>query len=509
MRIDELNYLGQKGTIYDVIDEKLHLFNGDYSTANLVNSMLLMGDQRIFLNEYIKIFNESIATLRDGISVETAQKSNLAEALSEEEQESLLERFQALSIINSNIPAYRTTEEYLQYGATLGDITNPAIRPFVNAVIREGLAASTKDYDRDIRSRLLLTAYLPKAREIAKRNPDQEKAKADVDELSSIQNLVINTTRLGEYDDVLKSMKDRIGTYAKVAAEAVACEAKRTRAIKTTVEPTLQASKKKILNSEGLNFPKLLFGHKDGKSKYNDFEWDINLYKNPRLILLEKVNYSEDGEADQQVVAVSYGKFSYGTMFQKDGSATQVSDLMELIGVTRIGADGQKEYFVLVPFSNSKYLKDGRFDLTSYEEEEKKAPVFKSVKTMNGFDYYDLDFEKIPEEQRAFYASTYFSDVYLRSVIENNYRFAGLVTSDENGLHIEASDDYIGNDLDLEAAKYAADYSASGYHFLPLKKESFFNLKTSQHAIVKDVIERQKRLEKEDSKRIEDIGERE
>ena len=509
MRIDELNYLGQKGTIYDVIDSKLHLFGGDYSTANLVNSMLLMGDQKIYLNEYIKIFNESIATLREAISVETAQKGNLAEKFSKEEEEKLLERFQSLNIINSNIPAYMSVEEYLQYGATLGDITNPAIRPFVNAVIREGINASTKDYDRTVRSRLLLTAYLPKARDIAKRNVDPEQAKADSDELLSIQNLVMNAGRLGEYDDILKSMKDRIGVYSKKAAEAIACEAKRTRAIKTVVEPTLSADKKKILNKEGLNFPSLLFGHAGEKPKYNDFDWDISLYKNPRLILLERVNYSEDGEADQQVVAVSYGKFSYGTLFQKDGNPTQTSELMELVGITRIGEDGQKEYFVLVPFSNSKYLKDGKFDLTAYEEEEKKTPVFKSVKTMNGFDYYDLDFDKIPEDQRAFYASTYFSDVYLRSVIESNHRFAGLLIADENGLHIEASDSYIGNDLDLEAAHYAEEYSAHDYHFLPLKKESFFNLKTSQLAIVKDVLDRQKRLGEEDKKlEGEDKGDR-
>ena len=229
----------------------------------------------------------------------------------------------------------------------------------------------------------------------------------------------------------------------------------------------------------------------------------------PVLILNETAKYSENGEADQKVIAVSYGRFKYNYLIHKDtNEASGSGSFMEVVGVSRIGKDGRKDYYVLVPFYPDVSLegKDTEnFDFYQWLEEIKDKENQKPV-TFSEFGFMDetyaIALDKIPKDLREFYAQAFFSDAYLREVVSKNYRVTGSVTCSEGVPKINASDkSEPGMIIDLEAARYAGKHDAEDLSFFKLDSEaSFIEFYRYQDGIVRAILDKEKEESKLESK---------
>ena len=491
MKLDELDYIGQDETIYDVLNKKLPILNGDYSTLNLINGLSLLGDSPLLTNEYKKIIKDSAEIIQNALLPE----ENETKKMTAEEKENLLVNLQSLRALNNTIPVCEKMEDYLEYVTSENFIMNPSALLLRNIIIQEALKYAPDDYEKKIRKELMSTAYLPKYREFVKQQGVVRKQQVpqEQEEIQAIYSFVLASNNLAEYDALLESMKTRMDFYNRKAIMAVACEAKRARFVRNALLETLPPERTETLKKEGLNIPELLFNHTEYKQNENSFVWDVKEFKNPQVVMDTTAKYTNDGSADQRVIAISYGKFAYGNIFQKDGRPTYVSDFMELVGVSRIGEDGQKNYFILVPFMNKEFEKDGTFDYQKYMKAQKNPDILPTINYGYNGEAYALNLERIPEEVRAFYANVYFSDVYLKNVIENNYRYAGMVTVNNHMPQIEASDKTFDNSTDMEAARFAMNHFSQNYHFIPLKDDaSFASLYSSQNRIIKEIMERTK-----------------
>lgn len=483
MKIDELDYLESSKTIYDIIEKSLPIFNGDFSTSNLIDKLLVF-DDKLHVNEYKKIMEQAIEILRGSVDdLDDSGTVRYETTMDEEESETFLKRLKSFNTYHNTNPRYSTLEEYYKFTLADENIVNPKYTLIRQTLVRQALIHAAPEYIKSLRSMLISQAYMPVVLQTNKKimaNGTSGEQSPEYEELKEIQQFTLRADRLYEYDNVLETMRERRDSQMEKAARAIVLDSKRVRFIRNELIKTIPEEKVEEFKKSGIDFSTLFFDHKESE-KQNSFEtWDIKEFEKPHLILNETANYTPEGSADQKVIAVSYGKFVYGLQTNQGDTPKISNGLVELVCISRIGEDGQKDYFVLVPFQG------------------------KQKNSSNTNKQYIDSTSVIPENLRKFYANIFFSDTYLKSAIKENHRFAGLVHINEDGPTIEANDSYQGNAENIEAAKFAQNNYSVGYHFPPLATDySIASIRGMQYRIVRDILEEEKK-----NKDNKEVGER-
>ena len=472
---------GVNKSIYTILNEYHPFLKRDFSLASLINHIpdieYVSSAKDIYIRDYQGIVNAFSKLLLEKTSTGQLFEDDGEEA-SKEESNRIFEELKDSCKGNSDCKFFSTIREYVEYAQKT--IQDPETKPLRDAVVKNAVDLLSPEDVYKHRERLMGMVYFAQAENRVKAmSPMRREAGQfpEWDRISAIKKILTRKNGLREYDEYYEEASKEIKRAALEAMGkarvATVCKIKRASFAIRALEPT-KARYPKSNNEKMQN----LFEKLKRMPKKEENSWSYSPLEKPELLCDLQANYSENGIENQRVVAFRYGRFKYGkTQNEEGGFYIDNTDVMpELVGISRIGKDGTKTYFVLMPPIdriiyrpvNDKTVDQGdrllKFTVTKDVEvptpsgkkrvEKKTVPTDvvdgKTGKKLNIFRNKD-----IPEELEEFFAKVYFSDEYLSSVIENNARYLGSVEQGENGPVIITSDE---EKLDLAAAHYAAHF---------------------------------------------------
>lgn len=484
-KFDISDYIGEGNTIYDFIDKYIEI--GDYSLENIMNHIREQADatgvnlpndtaismRRIYVENFENLTNE----LNEATFTKPGTTSkNGVQGMTREEKEKLLEELRNAA---PDVPQFDSISKYISYAKA--NLFNDAYysnkyRPgkdvdtgldAINKILVKHSAEHASPTTKARAKHKIINGiyckyikhYINSTTPYKLNRGGSEKPDPLQDpewwEASAIDQATGSFSDFLQYEKYLEKHLEKVKEFERKQAIKTRCEIKRSRYVNSEVSKTLSSEQKARLNFESME--DVLYEKPDRKpAKKGTFKWQVDEYETPQLLFDAKAEYSENGIENQRVIAVSYGKLKYGTLFNPKGDATMTSELMEIVGVTRVGKDGAQNYFVAVPLSNADFKK------TSEISNEEQVVPFKVngekrlLFDMKTFDEYNLvRKDKIPESEIPFFAKVAFSDKNLTDAIERNYRFAGTVSKENGRLGLDTS--YTRNAYDLEALHYALD----------------------------------------------------
>ena len=387
---DMFEYIGEGNTLYDKIEQYFPSLDGDFSTANLLNHLKEQYGTDMMIQ---KTYKEKF----DLIS------NNLLNAIKRNEMTPVQEYDLLLELKSFDGESYRkdsfsSVEEYVDFARfRIDDSDTQTIQQILIRWGVEALPQREKDSIRDV---LLETVYMPKIhnslktkynleqKPSEKNTVSQEELKQraiektpELEDVEKAYNILKNPKFRKIYDSYLKDYEEKQIEVDKRLLLFQKCAAKREIVVTDEMKSTMGTNEK---NSAIIN-KNLLYqilgapGNKD--IKRGKYEWQFKEYEQPQIALNCEANYSENGIENQKVIVVKHGRMNF-----KGSTGVALSE--ELIGVTRIGADKERTYFVAIPV--------GTLDQISQKEEE-------------------------------FYSKIFFSDYYLEQVETDYNRFAGTV----------------------------------------------------------------------------------
>lgn len=480
------DYIGKGKTIYDVMDKYLEETDStkieDYSLPSLIKQMrsyfeendIDQGHLIPHQNQYIQILGKVIDNLKHAINEDNLPSEKVEKILSSEEKEELLGEFQKAAKIEGK-PEYDTIEEYLEeVKSNPFGFSDPFYKRkgLTNKIIDASISVTSESAKNSMRHNLLFQTYGGYLMDrMRAKYPDRAQVyHEDLREVEFIHNIFIRPEKLNEYDNYVNEFNREMEQYMSEKAFSKSCQIQRLRFVTGEIEKSLTEEEREKAIEGGIN--SVIFERPNTlPMRENTFKWELRQYEEPKVILDDIAKYSQDGKENQRVIAISYGNFCYSTMFNENHEPTMSSEELELVGVTRLGKDGNKNYFVLMPFKKSEFKKES--ELT---ENDKKISIFANgvkqelIDGKSGEILHLVQRERIPEDLRQFYAKVIFSDDYLENVISNNYRYAGAVANTDKGPKVDAN--YVGHAVDIEAAKYAQEFSGK------VGKRTYYSLKS-------------------------------
>lgn len=287
-----------------------------------------------------------------------------------------------------------------------------------------------------------------------KLSPEEEAT--ELEKLRFIEKILRKPAELKKYNELLDRYYKEMAEHREKVALRLECETKREEYVRKGLYASLPEQERIQALKTGLE--SVIFRKSDGiKQKEGTFSWGVDFAKEPEIILDTMSEYSNNGIENQRVVAIDYGKFRYDTIFKPDGRPAFSSDNLHVVGVTRIGKDGVKNYFVITPLDEMKIKKSSEL-----EDEDKKVSFKYNGEKQKITGYLDFDeyvfvkAPKIPEQDRDFCTKILFSDYILETATKDNYRFAGRIKDTQFGKSIDASDS--SGAYDLWAIMYAYNH---------------------------------------------------
>lgn len=436
--------------MYTILARYIPQLNGDFSTANLVNKLIESAnyteDPKMILTDYPTSFDKlaSMLLIASDSSIGIPNKyQSIDRELSEEEKKSLLAKFHELDL-GDNLSTIR---DYIDYAKN--NIEKPELADLRSLIVESAVEVANKKEMLTLRHKLLSYVYVPQAmNQLKVKYPsfaDREGGNyPEWNEVDFIARTFRNINSLEKYDKYLEKHKENVAKFKKDDAISLFCESKRNQQVTSNIIASMNNEDAEQAKKEG--FENVIFDNlkNSGTPREGSTSWRIALFQEPEVLLDTFANYSKNGIENQRVIAVSYGKFHYANKIS-DNSLIQP----DLVGVTRIGRDGVKSYFTIIPLDTISF-RDSTEELK--EGEKRYNFYFNGKKNPFGNAVYS---RRIPRDLVEFYTQTFLSDEYLNSAIENNYRYTGYVSKTPKGPVIIASD--IAR-LDLDAAKYASIY---------------------------------------------------
>ncbi len=522
---------GVNKSIYTILNEYHPFLKRDFSLANLVNHMPDVEYTNSVKNICIRDY-QGIVTSLSKLLLEKTNTGKLfedrGEDASKEELNRIFEELKASCEGNSDCKFFSTIREYVEYAQKT--VEDSETKPLRDAVVKNAVEFLSPEDAYKHRERLIGLIYFTQAENRVKAmSPKRREAGQfpEWDRMTAIKKILTKRDGLREYDQYYEEASREIKKAALAAMEkariSTTCKIKRATFAIRALEPT-RAKYKKLDNEKMQN----LFERLKRMPKKEENSWSYDPLKKPELLCDLQAEYSENGIENQRVVAFRYGRFKYGrTQNEEGGFNIDNTDVMpELVGISRIGKDGTKTYFVLMPPidrikyrpATDKTVDPGdrllKFTVTQDIEvpttsggkrvQRKTVPTDvvdgKTGKKVNIFRN-----KEIPEELEEFFAKVYFSDEYLSSVIENNARYLGSVEQGEDGPVIHPSDE---EKLDLSAAHYAAYFPGRVGKLMVRNFESFCSsteLEIRQYNLVNDR-ERELKAKAKPSKSKKDDG---
>lgn len=495
-------------SFYTILGKYIPEVKHDFSTANLINTIPMLkkyiGKSNNSQDEnqdnkdgestpgteyatdiypYIDRYKTEVAALIKVLysKVEGTElfESTEAEQLSEEDTNRILEELKDATKDDSACKDFKTIEEFLEYATkTMNDPKTKSLR---DSIVKNAIQYDDSEHIYSTRLFLLKTIYVPQAKEKFRGASyvDKNEGKVpDWKEIDYIRRVISRPEGLREYDEYYQFANTRIRAAVQkaIAKErmAVICEQKRFVQANDNIAESLPVGKYETAKS--VPAATLLFDKLKRSPEKTENSWSLESFSKPEVICDMFANYSENGVENQRVIAIRYGKFKYqkpsdSNLFNLD----EVSDMPELVGISRIGKDGTKNYFVLMPplsrlvfrkkddptiepdeqpygFTiREKFEVPGSRGKTTYAYHESSADIVDT----DGVRYNTFLSKGIPENLKDFYAKVYFSDEYLKQAISHNARYVGTVADTDDGPRIRPSD--IGK-TDLAAAHYAVKY---------------------------------------------------
>lgn len=418
---DMFEYIGDGNTLYDKIRKYFPKLNGDFSTASLLNHLKeqQIPDMRLLENTY----NENFELISNSLinAVKKSEEGNYAEITPDKVQDLISE------LKGSDGDSYRgdifsSIEEYVEYAKY--KMNAPDIKKVREIIINHGMNVLPEKKRDSIRTALLESAYLPKVNTILKASSQVKPQNTE-----STRNFLNNDSGLGEvekaynvlknsrlrklYDSYLKDYMEKRKEIEKRLMVFEKCTAKREVVVTDAIKSTMGANEQNSATvNKNLLYP-ILGAPGSVNQRRGKYDWEFIEYEQPQLLLNADAIYSQNGIENQRVIVANHGRINF-----KSGGKDNISE--ELIGVTRIGEDKERTYFVAVP----------------------RGSIQQTIKG-----------------QEDFFAKVFLSDYYLEQV-ENDYnRFAGTVVQKQGKPKIvKETIGLIGSD-ERDALNYAQNYN--------------------------------------------------
>lgn len=468
---------GVHKSIYSILHEYHPQLKRDFSLASLINHLTELesnqGQERILKTAYNDYFGKLAKILLDKTSSKGIIEQSGRKA-SEEELNQMFEEFKEASKDNTDCRFFSTVKEYIEYA--MRDVSNPDAKALRDVIVAKAVPYVSKDEATTTRAFLLKNVYLAKAEDKVREVNHKSRQPGEYpewDRLVAIRHILQKKDGLKEYDEFYDEATAQIRAEAFKAMEkartTAICKIKRAKSVKTALAPSLASAK-----THGVSEVPEMFDTLKRLPEKGENAWAYESYREPELICDLEANYSKDGMENQRVVAFRYGRLKYRNTQDIGGfNIDRTAEMPELVGISRIGKDGTKTYFVLMPpldrlsfrpygekpqdpgdrpysFLITQDVKvTTRSGGTRVRKETKPA---KLVDGKTGRKLSAFRNREIPEHLKEFYAKVFFSDEYLESAIEHNGRYIGAVIETDNGPQIVPTD---AGKLNLAAAYYA------------------------------------------------------
>ncbi len=468
---------GVHKSIYSILHEYHPQLKRDFSLASLVNHLTELestpGQERILKTTYNDYFAKLSKSLLEKTTT-TGMLESVGKKPSEEELNKMFDDFKAASKENSDCRFFSTIKEYIEYA--IRNMDKQESKALRDQIVIHATQYSSRDEVDAVRAFLLKNVYLSKAEDKVKSVNHKNREPGmypEWDRLVAIRHILQKKNGLKEYDEFYDEATAQIREEAFKAMEkarvSAVCKMKRAKVVRTALEPSIPASKKQKTHETSDMFDKL-----KRLPEKNENAWAYESYKEPELICDLNASYSENGMENQRVIAFRYGRLKYKNTQDVEGfNIDRTAEMPELVGISRIGKDGTKTYFVLMPpldrlsfrpygekpqdpgdkpysFLITQDVKvTTRSGGTRVRKETKPA---KLVDGKTGRKLSAFRNREIPENLKEFYAKVFFSDEYLSNAIESNGRYIGAVIETENGPQIVPTD---AGKANLSAAYYA------------------------------------------------------
>lgn len=463
---DMHDYIKEGETLYDILGRYVPELEGDYSAANLVNkSIELIDSNTNGEKEIIELYQQVFLTVSQQIlsCIEMNENNNSNTQFSKEKQDELLNKLIEIDKEVGYVDYYDTLNDYVINAAK--NMTDSSTKAMRDQIVISGIDLLGNEEKENLRGVLFLNLYIgDKVSKYMKKkyptmqeredpnNKEWQDYKIMEHTLNNQEDRIWYDKYLQKYKNDLNIIRDR---YFKLREsindaeerETTNCteqhrlEEKRAYKVRNILWGSLTDEEKKLATRIG-GIVNVILGDPYSYSvpPEGTYEWEFK-EKKPEIVFDGFANYSENGIENQRVVAVSYGNLYFETDFiKRTNEPLKSSSALELIGVTRKGNDGEKNYFIFTELN----LKDSKDDsIISIPEEN-----FEINKT-----------NRIPKEQEDFYAKIFLSDLYLDATTESYSRSTGIVYTNNSGktrIIPDLTKDY----YNIRALKYANKYAS-------------------------------------------------
>ena len=501
---------GVNESIYTMLNRYHPDLKKDFSLSNLLNHLPELGSTDAQIKGFSVTYEKDFAVLADILADKTKKfraYQEQEEAVSDEERNGIFSQLQAICKGIPECQNFSTVKEYTDFAKTT--VASKNMKPLRDVIVSHAVNFLPEDKILFMRTVLLKNAYLAKALEKAKEVDHKTRKPGEypeIDKLQAIGKILMRNNGLQEYDEFFGEAQAKIREAALKAMEKAriesVCEIKRKKSVRSGINSSISKDAKE---AEKLPISSM-FEELKRKPMIGENRWAYESLKKPELLCDLEANYSNDGIENQRVIAFRLGKLKYKNPVEMEGfNIDRTAEMPELIGVTRMGNDGNNTYFVLMPpidrltfrpvgeipqdpgekpysFTITKDVQvTTRSGLTRIERRSEVANIVdsKTGQKLNAFKN-----KEIPENLKEFFAKVYFSDEYLSNAIENNARYIGSVVETDNGPQIRTADV---EKYDLAAAHYAALHQGTVDKIQTRSFESYcssFELELKQYNLI-------------------------
>lgn len=370
-------YTTTGSTLYDLLGE--YIDQTDFSAKAILNTlrrdlnMQLDCSDRPDFKGLANVYNNDI----HGKIVDS-----MLQNMTSKDKEEILEKLRAVNPEKYNLPGLLEYIGFLQdtnftRGAVEASedsnkkpVLNQDIDELNTILIDTAVDKADPELVSRIRNVLIHMMLIPYARKkILRENPERDETKnPKLHKIQLLYKIFSNNELVEEYDKVIASTKQKEEEARKAAQLKIDCKLTRLAAVSDFTGRPVSELLAKVDSYDESILDAITTPSEQPAEPYfpgeGDYSWSFSPYKKPRVILDDKVEFSEDGDKDQEIIVSSFGDFRYG---RNIGSSNFEELPMQLIGVTVYGKDENKNYFLVTPESNIINMRNG-VDLEQYKK---------------------------------------------------------------------------------------------------------------------------------------------
>ena len=367
-------YITNGETLYDLLKE--YTGETDFSPTAIINSLR----RDINLQQNIEGTNETVRFK----SLASTYRKDIFERLTESmlknmtlgERDELLKKFQA---VNPEKYKQDDVKGYIEFlkdtnftpkalvidknDEKASPLLNPEIEELNKILIETAVDKADPELVEKLRNVIMHMILIPYAKkQILKENPERDESKnPKLHKINLFERMFTNEKAIKEYDSAIAYIKEQEEIARRAAQQKALCKIRRLEAISDLTGHPLPELLTRVDSKDESILDLLSSQQESSKKEYQpkegDYYWGISLAKRPNTVFNEKIEYSKNGEENQEVVVVSYGNFVYGKHMNK----SKVEEYpLELIGVTVFGNDYNGNYFMVTPKANISNMVRGR-----------------------------------------------------------------------------------------------------------------------------------------------------